>query len=132
MKRSYMLDTDTCSFAIRGGNATLRDAIKRNADALCVSAVTAGELRYGALKKGSRRITEAVETFLSLLHAVPWDGAAAGHYADIRCFLESAGTPIGHADMMIAASARAAGCVVVTHNTAHFSRVPRLKVEDWC
>jgi tRNA(fMet)-specific endonuclease VapC len=32
---------------------------------------------------------------------------------------------------MIAAIARAHGLTLVTHNTAEFSRVPRLAIEDW-
>ena len=131
MTRSFMLDTDTCSFASRGGSARLRDLIARNAGSLCVSAVTAGELRYGALKRGSRRISESVSFLLSLLPTVPWDGDAANRYAEIQVALEETGTPIGNADTMIAASALAARCVLVTHNTAHFSRVSGLDIEDW-
>lgn len=127
----YMLDTDTCSFAIRGGDERLRAALQRHADALCVSAITAAELRYGAQKKGSPRITKAVSAFLSLVDVVPWTEAAADRYATLRVHLESAGRPIGNMDMLIAASALAENCRLVTHNLAHFGRVPSLPVEDW-
>ncbi len=131
MSRRFMLDTDTCSFLIRGGDARLQSQVRKHAGSLCVSAMTAAELRYGALKKGSLRIEESVSFLLDLLPAVPWGGVAAERYAEIRVALESAGTPIGHMDMLIAASALAEGCVVVSHNTAHFSRVPGLVIEDW-
>lgn len=132
MKTSrYMLDTDTCSFAIRGGDKKLRTALQRQADALCVSAITAAELRFGALKKGSPRISEAVSFFLGLVDVVPWTEDAADHYASIRVHLETAGQPIGNMDMLIAASALAERCILVTHNLAHFGRVPGLPVEDW-
>lgn len=49
----------------------------------------------------------------------------------IRLQLEAAGTPIGLADLLIAATARRHGCTLVTHNTREFSRVPGLQVEDW-
>lgn len=127
----FMLDTDTCSFAIHGGDAKLRAALQRHADALCVSAITAAELRFGALKKGSPRITEAVSCFLDLVDIVPWTEAAADRYAGIRVHLESTGQPIGNMDMLIAASALAEGCRLVTHNLAHFGRLPSLPVEDW-
>ena len=127
----FMLDTDTCSFAIRGGNDLLRKRIQRNAERLCVSAVTVAELRFGARKRGSPRIENAVGFFLELVDVVPWDEEAAGRYAEIRVALESAGTPIGNMDMLIAASALAVGCPVITHNTDHFGRVAGLAIQDW-
>lgn len=127
----FMLDTDTCSFAIRGGDPKLRAAFQRRADALCVSAITAAELRFGALKKASPRISEAVSFFLGLVHVVTWTEEAADRYAAIRVHLESADQPIGNMDMLIAASALAEGCILVTHNLAHFGRIPSLPVEDW-
>ena len=131
MSRRFMLDTDTCSFLIRGGDARLQSQVRKHAGSLCVSAMTAAELRYGALKKGSSRIEESVSFLLDLLPSVPWGEVSAERYAEIRVTLESAGTPIGHMDMLIAASALAEGCVLVSHNTAHFSRVPGLVIEDW-
>ena len=127
----FMLDTDTCSFAIRGGDAKLRAALRRRAENLCVSVITVAELRFGAMKKGSPRISEAVSRFLELVEAVPWTEEAAERYAALRALLESQGKPIGNMDMLIAASALAEGCRLVTHNLAHFGRVPGLAAEDW-
>jgi len=39
--------------------------------------------------------------------------------------------PISEADLWIAATARAAGGILVTNNTGEFSRVPNLVLEDW-
>ena len=127
----FMLDTDTCSFLIRGANPKLRHAVQRHAESLCVSVVTVAELRFGAKKKGSPRISEAVSRFLELVDIVPWTEEAATRYADLRTHLETLGRPIGNMDMLIAASALAEGCRLVPHNLAHFGRVPALPVEDW-
>ena len=127
----YMLDTDTCSFVIRGGNEKLRKRVQRNAGRLCVSAVTVAELRFGARKKGSARISDAVGFFLELVDVVPWGEEAAARFAEIRVALESSGSHIGNMDTLIAASALADGCTIVTHNTDHFGRVPGLSVQDW-
>jgi tRNA(fMet)-specific endonuclease VapC len=48
----------------------------------------------------------------------------------VRAAIESAGTPIGTMDLLIAAIALANDLVLVTHNTKEFSRVPGLHVED--
>lgn len=127
----FMLDTDTCSFLIRGANPPLRRAVQRHAENLCVSVVTVAELRFGAKKNGSPRITEAVSRFLELVDIVPWTEEAATRYADLRTHLETIGQPIGNMDMLIAASALAGKCRLVTHNLAHFRRIPALPVEDW-
>ncbi len=63
---------------------------------------------------------------------VVWpDAAVEDHYVAIRTQLEALGTPIGEADLWIAATARAATGTVVTNNVREFSRVPNLPVEDW-
>ena len=124
----FMLDTDTCSFLVRGANAKLRLAVQQHAESLCVSVITAAELRFGARKKNSRRITEAVSRFLELVDIVPWTEEAATRYADLRTHLETTGQPIGNMDMLIAASALAEGCRLVTHNLSHFRRIPSLPV----
>ena len=48
-----------------------------------------------------------------------------------RAHLAAQGTLIGPNDLLIAASARANGLTLVTHNTAEFRRVPGLSLEDW-
>jgi len=72
------------------------------------------------LKNGSARRVEIL----------PWDSAAAQHYADLRGALEDVGSPMANFDLMIAAQAIAAGVVLVTHDRV-FHRVRQLKLEDW-
>ena len=131
MTPRYMLDTDMCSYIIRGPSDAMRERIRAHADNLVVSAITEAELRYGARKRGSSRISMAIDFFLELVEVIPWRGSAARRFAEIRCALEAAGIPIGNMDMLIGASALAENCRVVTHNTAHFSRIPGLEIEDW-
>jgi len=62
---------------------------------------------------------------------LPFDDACAERYGIIRSELESAGTPIGPNDLMIAATALAHGATLVTNNVKEFSRVAGLRLEDW-
>lgn len=57
--------------------------------------------------------------------------AAAWRYGEIRAELERLGTPMGDADMRIAAIALSRGLRVVTGNERHFRRVPELEIENW-
>ena len=48
----------------------------------------------------------------------------------LNAALKSSGTPIGVADVLIAATAFQLGFGVLTHNTRHFNYVPGLRVVD--
>ena len=72
-----------------------------------------------------------MEAFLAPFDLLPFDRAAAGHYADIRHRLESLGQPIGPNDLVIAATARSRNLTLITHNRREFARVPGLATEDW-
>lgn len=126
-----MLDTDTCGFLVRGANPPLRLAVQRHAEHLCVSALTVAELRFAAKAKGSPRVAEAVSRLLELVDIVPWTEEAAARYADLRTHLETVGQPIGDMALLIAASALAEKCRLVTRNLALFRRIPALPAEDW-
>jgi len=98
---------------------------------VCTSIVVAAELRYGAAKRGSPRLTAQLEAVLHAIEVLPFEAPADGAYGVLRAHLERSGTPIGGNDMLIAAHALAAGCIVVTDNVSDFSRVPELVCENW-
>ena len=95
------------------------------------SVIVACELRYGAAKRGSRKLTRQIEAILAVLTIRPLESDVERVYASIRVTLERKGTPIGAHDMLIAAHARAIDAVCVTDNVAEFKRVPALRVENW-
>ena len=131
--KHYMLDTDISSYIIRKRPESVRARFRElEGEQLCISVVSEAELLYGVKARGSpRALAATVADFLRRLSVLGWSRAAAQHYADIRVKLESAGTPIGNMDLLIAAHARSAGAVLVTNNQKHFLRVPGLKVENW-
>ncbi len=66
-----------------------------------------------------------------LFPSAPFDDASAEAYGRLRADLAAEGMLIGPNDLMIAAIALTHGLIVVTHNTAEFSRVAGLTLEDW-
>jgi len=98
-----------------------------------LSAITVAEIRFGALASNDpARETEYVEQVLAPFGLVDFNcGDCASHYARIRSALESRGKAIGPLDTLIAAHASALDAVLVTNNTAEFSRVPGLTCENW-
>ena len=128
----YLLDTNIISDLIRNPQGKAARRIARvGEDSICTSIIVAAELRYGCAKSGSARLRRAVDDLLGEIEVLPFESPADADYGDIRALLESAGTPIGSNDLLIAAHARALGATVVTANGDEFKRVRGMKVENW-
>lgn len=128
----FLLDTNVVSHIVRRPHSALaRRIASLRQDSFAVSIIVAAELRYGAERKGSRRLARQLEAVLSAIQVLPLDVPADQHYGAIRTELESAGQPIGQNDLLIAAHARALGATLVTNNLREFHRIPGLDVEDW-
>jgi tRNA(fMet)-specific endonuclease VapC len=129
---NYLLDTNILSGLVRYPQGAIASRIAREGESsVCTSIVVAGELRFGAYKRGSDRLTAQVEAILSAIEILPLEEPTDQHYGKLRALLESRDEMIGPNDMLIAAHALALDCTVVTANRREFSRVPGLKVENW-
>ena len=132
MARQYLLDTNILSHLVRQPQGPVAEHIADvGEDYVLTSVIVAGELRYGAAKRASRRLTRQVEAVLGAITIRPLESDVERIYASIRVALEKKGTPIGAHDMLIAAHARALDAVCVTDNVSEFKRVPTLRVENW-
>jgi len=131
--KRYMLDTDMCSYIIKEHPESVRQRFQALAmEQLCVSIITYAELIYGVERSSSRRVNRPiVEDFMRYLDVLNWDTEAADEYGLIRAKLESAGTPIGAMDMMIAAHAKSIKAVLVTNNQNHFTKFKGLRTDNW-
>ena len=127
-----MLDTNIISDLVRNPQGPVtRHIVKVGSEAVCISIMTAAELRYGCARKGSAKLLANVEAILGSIQVLAFDAPADTDYGGIRAELEAAGRPIGPNDLLIAAHAYSLGAVLVTANTGEFSRVRGLQVEDW-
>ena len=136
MKRTYMLDTNICSYIMRERPESVLTELQSRVmlrDKIIISAITYAELRFGAIgKKSSRKHNIIVDEFMARIDAVlAWDKGAVEATAQIKKYLSDQGTPIGNNDTMIAGHAVSEGCILVTNNRKEFDRVPDLEVEDW-
>jgi tRNA(fMet)-specific endonuclease VapC len=129
---SYLLDTNVLSRLMKEpSGVTAKRFARAGDDRVCTSIVVASELRFGAARRNSSRLTNAVERVLGALPVLALDAPADEHYASIRWNLEQRGAPIGPNGLLIAAHARALGLVLVTENAAELGRVMDLAVENW-
>jgi tRNA(fMet)-specific endonuclease VapC len=132
---TYLLDSDACIGWLRQ-NQPKRVAriIQESPTEIAICSVVVGELIYGAERTATAyrvnnrlRVEQLRQQFVS----IPFDDSAAEEYGKVRAHLAVLGTPIGPNDLMIASIALANKLILVTHNTAEFSRVPGLSIEDW-
>lgn len=127
----FLLDTDSVSYALRGQGGVADHIRQHRPSELCISAITLAELRYGADRKGSRKLHSLIDTFAGGVDVAPFDADAAVEFGRIGSLLADRGSPIGEFDVLIAAQAVSLRCTLVTNNTRHFSKVPGLSLENW-
>ena len=132
MEHRYLLDTNILSDLVRYPQGLIAKKIASvGENHICTSIIVAGELRFGAKKLGSELLSIQLQAILSAIEVMPLEEPADQRYGELRADLEKRGTIIGPNDMLIAAHALMLDCVVVTANTREFSRVPKLRVENW-
>jgi tRNA(fMet)-specific endonuclease VapC len=131
----YLLDSNTWISFLRWQNAGVLAGLKHHpADDILLCSVVLAELWYGAERSDPNRRVDnyaIVDELEAKYQSLPFDNTASREYATVRAHLSSIGQPIGPNDTMIAAIARSRGATLVTNNTAEFSRVTGLLIEDW-
>jgi tRNA(fMet)-specific endonuclease VapC len=133
---NYLLDTNAVIAVLKDQPPIVRNRLKRlvaRGGSIGVSTVVLYELWYGVARSQRRRENaERLRVFLSgNIEVAPFDEDDAVAAGDLRAALETAGTPIGPYDLLIAAQALRSGSTLVTANVSEFARVPGLVWQDW-
>lgn len=127
----FLLDTCAVSDYLRGVEPVVQRIQKVRPSDVGISAVTVMELRYGAARRQSPKLTASVEASLSGISILTFDAEAAERAGVLRASMETkGGYSIALADFQIAGTALAYDLTLVT-NDSDLLRVPGLKVADW-
>jgi len=135
-----VLDTNVISELMKPGpDARVVGWIDRQkSDDLYTTAVCEAELLTGValLPAGRRRdgVRSRVATALQWIgpgHILPFDSAAAGHYAEVRSRLKREGRLVEPLDIQIASICLAYGATVATRNVAHFEAAGIDIIDPW-
>lgn len=128
----YLLDTNIVIYTIKNRPQQVREIFKRHEGQMAISAVTWGELVFGAERSANPAKNQAdIEGLAARLEILNFDDLAAAHFGQVRAELYATGQPIGPYDMMIAGHARSLGLILVTNNLKEFERVQGLRLENW-
>ena len=81
----YLLDTNVVSDLVRNPQGRVAQHIREVGETrVCTSIIVAAELRYGAAKKGSPRLTAQLEAVLGALDVLPFETPADAAYGSLR------------------------------------------------
>ena len=131
----YMLDTNILVYVLNARphhQAVLDRFDREDPRDMAVSSITLAELRFGIEKSRQRDVSHRVlQMVVDALNVIPFDANAAQMYGSVRAGLEAQGKPIGPLDTLIAAHALSLDLTLVTNNVREFSKVRRLRVENW-
>lgn len=133
MSLTYLLDTNICIYIMKYKPPSVREKFEQLArGTVGMSAITYGELLYGAQKSNHAKKAESlIHQLCDYIQPVPLSLKVADHYASIRAVLEKNGKMIGNNDLWIAAHCLDLNMTLVTNNEKEFSRVNKLKIENW-
>lgn len=99
----WHLDTNIV-IAYLNGNKTIAERIRSKLPDIAISSVVLAELLFGARASARREENlSKLEMFVQLVQIVGFEQKGADSYSKIRLSLKQKGSPIGKADMLIAA-----------------------------
>jgi len=133
MVLNYLLDTNICIFIMKQKPKTVLDKFEQLAVGMVgMSAITYGELLYGAQKSNNPQKSEKIiHQICDYIPPLPMSLKVPEFYAELRATLEKQGNIIGNNDLWIAAHCLELNITLVTNNEKEFSRVKNLKFENW-
>ncbi len=127
MKR-YLLDTSIVSHLLRGTASVKERIVTLPIPALCISAVTNGEMMFGLMKRPeAARLHLAARQLSQRLDVLAWDEQVSGRYGTIGAILTGVGITLAPLDLMIFAHAAAIDAVMVTDDRAFIPAAAQIK-----
>jgi tRNA(fMet)-specific endonuclease VapC len=129
---SYLLDTDTCIYWLRGHESVKQAMLAQPWNTLAICVITVAELYFGAYNstRVEQNLTRA-ERFMASLVVLSLDVAALKTFGELKSHLRKTGQPVADFDLLIASIALANQRILVTNNTRHYERIPNLQIQNW-
>lgn len=131
----YVLDTNVVSLLMKGDPTAIARLKGVSRADVCMPQPVVAEIAYGIQRLSRSKRKDALSSRFDLLKSeirrVAWSDEVSEAFGGIKSGLERKGERIEDCDAAVAAHALAEGCVLVTANLKHLTRVPGLEVEDW-
>ena len=130
-----LIDTSILIGVQRGPLDPARLGSEDDDEPVAIAAITASELLHGVHRLSSAvartRAERFVERVLASIPVIPFDLEVARVHARLDAELSAAGTPVGDADLMIAATAVALDYRIATRDLRSFPKIKGLDLVRW-
>jgi tRNA(fMet)-specific endonuclease VapC len=128
----YLLDSDIWIFSLRGDRKVTANLEAHAADPKALSAISYGELLYGAMKS-ARPVENAakVRRIGELFAVVDVSTPVMETFGSLKAEMDRHGKKVDDFDLVIASTAILLNYTLVTNNTRHFRHIPGLNLDDW-
>jgi predicted nucleic acid-binding protein len=119
-------DSDVLIDALRGRQpARDRIDLELGSGQLATTVISVFELMSGVRSNSQ---LEKVKTLLAPIRILPLDDQASRQAAELRGRLEAEGRGLAMADYLIAGICLSRNSILLTRNTSHFERIPKLRL----
>jgi tRNA(fMet)-specific endonuclease VapC len=129
-----LLDTDTLSEVLKRRDLIVLTSAKTylaQHQQFAFSGMTRYEIRRGYLSRKATARLQRFEVFCQHSLVLPITDDVLDQAASLWADARTRGLPDNDADLVIAATALLQGRTLVTGNTAHFSWIAGISLEDW-
>lgn len=129
---AYLLDTDIFLYLLKDHQGVRAQIEMVGPENVFLSSISVGELYFGAFN--SQRVESNLKDLKKNLEdkqILNFTRNTAKIFGRLRAELRKKGTPVSDFDLAIASIALHHECILATHNTRHFEKIPELTLEDW-
>ena len=131
----YVLDTNVVALLMKGEPNVIGHLQRVARTDVCMPQPVVAEITYGLQRLSRSKRKDALVSRFELLKTeirrAAWTDEVSEAFGGIKSALERKGERIEDFDAAVAAHALTEGCVLVSANLKHMTRVPGLQVEDW-
>lgn len=127
---NYLLDTNVIVSHLRGKEPINPSWLERGSG---ISIITYAELFYGVYKseKPRQNLVKVKQMLADLgIEVIGLNEKMLGYYGRTKAKMEIKGEKLDEFDLLIAATALGLGCVLVTKDKKHFSRIHQLELSS--
>lgn len=129
---SVAIDTDILIYFLKGHESVVANFVKTSSEEIQTTIINQSELLFGAFNSAHKnRNLEIISNFLSKVKILPFCDKAAYVFAEQKALLKKDGSLLADMDLMIASICLVHHMPLVTNNEKHFSRLKKLKIQNW-